>query len=141
VGGLQPGRSDGVARQLRLATGAPSGCVGVGGAPGESVWVHAGATAGEPRTVLQGAEDYRVNIDRGNQSVGGSQGVVLGTIANGSTDCLQRRFATKLLASHAPHAVTADGAGRVWLHAGIDSGFEAYSEVYLQSLEVVFTPR
>jgi hypothetical protein len=52
-----------------------------------------------------------------------------------------RRFETKLLSSHAPHAVTADGTGRVWLHAGIDSGFEAYSEVYLQSLAVVFTPR
>lgn len=74
VGGLQHGRSYGVAMQLRLATGAPSGCVGVGGAPGESVWVHAGATASEPRTVLQGAQDYRVNIDRGNQSVGGQPG-------------------------------------------------------------------
>jgi hypothetical protein len=37
--------------------------------------------------------------------------------------------------------VTVDGTGRVWLHAGIDSGFEAYTEVYLQSLAVVFTPR
>jgi hypothetical protein len=141
VDGLQPGRTYGVAMQVRLATPAPSGCAGVGGPPGEGVWVHAGATASEPRTVLQGVDDYRVNIDRGNQSVGGSQGVVLGTIANGSIDCLLRRFETKLLSSHAPHAVTADGTGRVWLHAGIDSGFEAYSEVYLQSLEVVFTPR
>jgi hypothetical protein len=141
VGGLQPGRSYDVAMQLRLATGAPSGCVGVGGAPGESVWVHAGATVSEPRTVLQGAEDYRVNIDRGNQAVGGGQGVVMGTIANGNPDCQQRRFATKLLSTHAPHLVAADGEGRVWLHAGIDSGFEAYSEIYLQSFSVVFTPR
>jgi hypothetical protein len=141
VGGLQPGRTYGVAMQVRLATSAPSGCAGAGGPPGEGVWVHAGATASEPRTVLQGTQEYRVNIDRGNQSLGGSQGVVMGTIANGNTDCLQRRFATKLLSSHAPHAVTADGTGHVWLHAGIDSGFEAYSEVYLQSLEVVFTPR
>ena len=141
VGGLQPGRSYDVAMQVRLATGAPSGCVGVGGAPGEGVWVHAGATTSEPRTVLQGAQDFRVNIDRGNQAVGGSQGVVMGTIANGNPDCQQRRFSTKLLSTHGPHAVAADGEGRVWLHAGIDSGFEAYSEIYLQSLSVVFTPR
>lgn len=141
ISGLRAGQTYGVTFQVRIGTGAPTGCVGVGGSPGEGVWVHVGATATEPRTVASNGGDLRVNIDRGNQSVGGSQGVVLGTIANTHTDCQQTRFETKLLATHASHSVTADNSGRVWLHAGIDSGFEAYSEVYLQSLSVVFTPK
>jgi hypothetical protein len=140
IGGLRAGQRYSVAFQVRIATGTPTGCIGVGGSPGESVWIHAGATDIEPRTVPNGG-GFRVNIDRGNQSVGGRQGVVLGTIANSKTDCPQVSFETKLLTTHAPHEVTADSAGRVWVHAGIDSGFESYSEIYLQSLSVVFTPK
>jgi hypothetical protein len=141
IDGLRAGQPYAVAFQVRIATGVAGGCAGVGGSPGDSVWVHAGATDVEPRTVAAGGAEFRVGIDRGNQGVGGSQGVVLGTIANSRTNCLETVFETKLLATHAPHQVVADGAGRVWLHVGIDSGFEAYSEIYLQSLGVVFTPK
>jgi hypothetical protein len=55
---------------VEFATDVPSGCVGVGGSPGESVWIVAAASPGEPLTIFNGS-DYRVNIDRGNQSQGG----------------------------------------------------------------------
>lgn len=140
ISGLQPGQLYDIEFQVNIVSGEATGCVGVGGSPGDSVWVHAGATSFEPQTILQ-MGDFRVNIDRGNQSMGGIQGVVLGTIANSKTDCSQNIFEAKLLATHLPHTVTADGAGRVWIHVGMDSGFEAYSEIYLQSMNVIFKPR
>ena len=81
VDGLLPGASYGVTVSVEIATDVPAGCFGVGGAPGESVWVKAGATAVEPLAVRDGAY-LRMNIDIGNQSAGGQQGVVLGDVAN-----------------------------------------------------------
>ncbi len=42
VGGLLPGASYFVRFEVEVATNVPMGCVGIGGAPGESVWVKAG---------------------------------------------------------------------------------------------------
>ena len=44
VGGLQGGTTYQVSFQVEFATIAPSGCIGVGGAPGENVYIKAGAT-------------------------------------------------------------------------------------------------
>ena len=65
------------------------GCFGVGGAPGESVWIKAGATAIEP-LAIRDSSYLRMNIDIGNQSGGGAHAVVLGDIAN-SRSCEQAR--------------------------------------------------
>jgi hypothetical protein len=34
----------------------------------------------------------------------------------------------------------ADAQGGVWLHVGIDSGFEAYSQIYLRTVALTFSP-
>ena len=81
IAGLTPGATYAVEVSLEIATSTPSGCVGVGGAPGESVWIKAGMTAEEPLAVLD--DSYlRMNIDIGNQSNSGAQAVVLGNVAN-----------------------------------------------------------
>jgi hypothetical protein len=138
--GLKPQQSYRVGFAVEFLTRAPSGCAGVGGAPGEGVTVHAGATAQEPLTQLKGDGYFRVNLDRGNQTVGGSQSQALGHIGNGSSNCSQGQFATKTLEPAALLQTQADAQGGIWLHVGIDSGFEAYSEVYLRSVSVSFTP-
>ena len=89
VDGLSPGARYDVTVSVEIATDVPAGCVGVGGAPGESVWVKVGATAVEPVPVRHGTY-LRMNIDVGNQSAGGSEGVVLGNVAN-SRRCEQSR--------------------------------------------------
>ena len=48
IDGLTPGASYGVEVSVEIATSTPAGCFGVGGAPGESVWIKAGVTAEEP---------------------------------------------------------------------------------------------
>src|SRR5512134_962600 len=50
---------------VTFLTDAPAGCVGVGGAPGEAVFLKAGAAPVEPLTVAVDTE-YRMNIDKGN---------------------------------------------------------------------------
>ncbi|MFN5995455.1 MAG: hypothetical protein ACK45Y_15320 [Betaproteobacteria bacterium] len=138
--GLKPQQSYRVDFAADFLTSAPSGCAGVGGAPGEGVTVHAGATAQEPMTLLDGNWYFRVNLDRGNQTVGGSQSQALGHIGNAVSTCIQRQFAAKTLGPPAVLQTQADAQGGIWLHVGIDSGFESYSEVYLRSVSVTFTP-
>jgi len=67
---------------MTLASNAASGCVGIGGAPGESVYLKAGASPIEPLAVLQANGYLRMNVNVGNQSQGGAAASVAGNIAN-----------------------------------------------------------
>jgi hypothetical protein len=129
---------------LAFATDAPSGCAGVGGAPGESVWMKVGGATEEPVPVAEDG-DVRLSVDKGNQSGGGLSAEVAGVIANG-IPCEDA-----LAAPAAPYAmvtldhtfsgtVTSDGDGRLWLLVGTDSGFEGRTSVYYDRIDVVLTP-
>ena len=84
---LAPRARHAVEVSVEIATSTPSGCSGVGGAPGESVWIKAGVTVEEPVAVMD--DSYlRLNIDIGSQSNSGTQAVVLGNVAN-SRPCEQ----------------------------------------------------
>lgn len=124
---------------LNLLTDAPTGCSGVGGAPGESVYVIAAASATEPKAVNTNG-DVRLNIDHGNQATAGATSLVLGNIANGLPCDGTRKYASKLLRNTTGVKVKTDGEGKLWVLFGIDSGFEANSAVYLQNLTIQFVP-
>jgi len=142
ISGLAASTTYSVSARVEFLSSAASGCVGVGGSPGESVWVVFAASAAEPLTVFNGTE-YRVNLQRGNQSVGGPEGIVLGDIANGSSDCINPSWRPKTLSSPEPAAISvrADERGEAWVLIGIDSGFESLSSVYHQRMAFRFTPR
>ena len=137
---LSPGARYDVTVSVEIATDVPAGCVGVGGAPGESVWVKAGATAVEPLAVRDGAY-LRMNIDIGNQSAGGSQGVVLGNVANSRPCEESRRWERKSFEGRpVPAPVSVPTSGRAWLLFGVDSGFEARTGIHFMRAEAVFAP-
>lgn len=138
-GGYAPSTSYLLRFDIEIASNQSSGCVGVGGAPGESVYVVAGAAPTEPNTVLVDGE-YKVNLDRGNQATAGSASQVLGNVANGVPDCGPQVYQTKLLKSAAPLPVTSDAGGNIWVFFGIDSGFEARSAVFYKSIKVAVEP-
>ena len=140
IDGLRPDVPYGVAVSLEIATSTPAGCVGVGGAPGESVWIKAGAAAVEPLPVRDGTY-LRMNIDIGSQSRGGAQAVVLGNVAN-SRSCEQpRRWERKSFPGRTtPEPISVSPDGRAWLLFGVDSGFEARTEIYFTQASVTFTP-
>src|SRR5690606_13448341 len=54
VSGLAPESSYRADFFVEFASAAPSNCAGVGGAPGESVWLKAGVSAVEPVALLEG---------------------------------------------------------------------------------------
>ena len=140
VTGLVPGVRYQAAISLEVATDVPSGCVGIGGSPGESVVVKAGAAAVEPMPVLAGRM-LRMNIDVGAQSNSGGRAVVLGDIANSRTCGDPSRWEVKPLGPRAvPEPVTATPDGRGWILFGTDSGFEGRTRVYFTRVNVRFTP-
>ena len=138
VGGLVPGVRYVVTATAEIATDVPARCAGVGGAPGESVWIKAGASEVEP--VGEGSY-LRMNIDIGNQSNGGDQAVVLGNMANSRSCEQRRRWERKTFPRQSiPEPVSASPSGRIWLLFGVDSGFESLTEVYLTRVSVSFAP-
>jgi hypothetical protein len=124
---------------LNLLTSAPTGCMGVGGAPGESVYVIAAASPTEPKAVNTNG-DVKLNIDRGNQATPGTTSLLLGNIANGLPCDGTTKIASKLVRNTAGVKVKTDAEGKVWVLLGIDSGYEATSTVYLQNLTIGFIP-
>lgn len=137
--GLLPGRVYDARVSLTILAQVPQGCVGVGGAPGESVFVKGGVAGIEPASVRVG-DEFLMNIDKGNQSTSGSVGVVLGDLTNSGTDCRTVPGEAKTMAGPAPIRVRADGDGAVWVFFGIDSGFESGSAITLMSASVDLEP-
>jgi hypothetical protein len=132
-GGFVPAASYQVTFTVKFATDVPSGCMGVGGSPGESVWVVGAASDVEPKSVVNNGRS-EMNIDRGNQGGGGKAGQVLGTIGNSVTDCGKPVLESKTLKSKEALTVKADAEGKLWLLVGIDSGFESASHLTFQSV-------
>lgn len=141
ISGLVAGTAYRVRATVEFLTDVPAGCVGVGGPPGESVWIIVGASTSEPQTLFNGSE-YRLNIDRGNQSQGGREGIVLGNIANSVPNCGAPRWEAKTLSIPANATLTmrADERGEAWFLAGMDSGFESFSRIYIRRIALRLEP-
>ncbi len=125
-----------------LATNAPRGCVGAGGAPGEAVVLKVGASAREPERIVDAAQYYRANFDYGAQLEGGRDVSPVGNLANSNANCSSPRYELKEFDSGpTPLAYAADANGRLWLIVGIDSGFEGTTTAYIASVRVEIDPR
>lgn len=139
--GVRPNQRYAISFRVTLASQAGSGCSGVGGSPGESVYLKAGATGEQPAVFLAADNHYRVNFDKGQQSNGGGAATIIGTIANGTSACSQSApFVTILRSGVHQLPVTANRFGELWLVVGTDSGFEGVTSLYYQSIEAVLTP-
>ena len=135
VTGLVPERNYTIDLKVEFASNAASNMVGVGGAPGEGVKIKAGAVSIEPIKVLNTPENwFRMNIDKGNQSIGGIDMKVIGDFANG-TD--QNVYKIKQLTAATPLNVKANQQGEIWLVIGTDSGFEGVTTIYYNSIQAV----
>lgn len=140
VTNLQPGGFYALHHEVEFATRAPTGCAGVGGSPGESVYVKAGGAPIGPDRVVDDVDHYRLAMDVGNQAAEGEHALTLGTVAGPSTDCGNEAYSLKTLESAEPLLLQADEEGRLWLFVGVDSGFEATTTVYLTRVRARLTP-
>ncbi len=124
--------------EVTFATNAQKNCVGIGGAPGESVTLKAGATKIEPKAINNGNNSYVMNIDKGNQKLGGSDAVVLGDFAN-ERECghPDTGYMKKTLYSdRGRFSAYTDAQGGVWIWMGTDSGFEGFTRIYFMSAKI-----
>ncbi|HEV7378591.1 MAG TPA: hypothetical protein VGN64_02285 [Dyadobacter sp.] len=127
VTGLQPNRSYNLSIDVKLVTNYTETSVGIGGSPGSSVFIKAGASPDEPAVTLKD-DFYEVNIDKGNQSEGGTEMIVVGNVANGIEEP-RYRLVSRSTAGNA-FTVTANENGEIWLCVGSDSGYEGLTILY-----------
>jgi len=134
--GLQPNTSYELLFNVKVASNAKTGAVGVGGAPGESVFLKVGASIVEPQKELQ-AGMYRMNIDKGNQAEEGSDMINIGHIGVGSATT-EFTIITRTNSSDNSFRITTDDTGELWLVIGTDSGFEGTTTLYYTQVDVLF---
>lgn len=142
--GIVPNQSYTVSFEITFASDAPTGCAGIGGAPGESVYLKAGATGTNPESVNVGGV-MTLNVDKGQQSQGGTAASVAGDIANGIACDVAMQNPTLPYASvtrtHTHTAtVKADASGNLHVIVGTDSGFEGTTNIYFQQIKVSLAP-
>ncbi|HEX3760860.1 MAG TPA: hypothetical protein VHW23_19310 [Kofleriaceae bacterium] len=137
--GVSPGATYIVRFRITMASDAPAGCSGIGGAPAEAVTLKVGAAHHEPRVVIDDRTGlFRVTIDKGNQAEGGKEMSVAGDIANGAdpSQCNAHRFRTFTRTHQHPTPVTATATGDLWLLVGTDSGYEGLTRLYYERIDV-----
>jgi hypothetical protein len=142
ISGLQPDAAYSLNMEITLASNSPEDAVGIGGGPGTSVFLKAGAVSNEPVPVITDEasfEDgyYRMNIDRGNQSQGGVDMPVVGNIAH-SNDDFEYSLINRSLNNF---TVQSSDRGEIWLIIGTDSGFEGTTTLYYSEIRVEITKR
>ena len=84
--GLRPNTAYQMQFEIELASNTPEGLMGIGGSPGESVYIKAGAAGHEPELITDEIGWLRLNIDKGNQESEGENMINLGTLANPNLD-------------------------------------------------------
>jgi hypothetical protein len=140
VDGLKPNTTYQVFFSIDLASNTPAGLMGIGGSPGESVYVKAGATTNVPEVIEDKDGWLRTNIDKGNQASEGEDMINLGTLANPNIDLdtfTGEEYAIMTLDNQdRVFTVTTDSQGRVWVIAGTDSGFEGPTKVYYDKISI-----
>ena len=126
-----------------FASNAPSGAVGIGGSPGESVFLKAGASAVEPEVYLDSATNYYLmNVDKGSGNSGNGRATsVTGDIANGLSADMENPPYVSIKQQHEhEYTVNASPDGGLWLLVGTDSGFEGLTGIYYQRIAVTLNP-
>ncbi len=133
ITGLNPDQIYQVTFDIEIATNVPDNLFGVGGSPGESVFIKAGMTQTEPLKELHEG-DYRMNIDKSNQSGSGSDMIVIGDFANETNEY---SYTLKSLTNKNTFEVQASTNGELWAIVGTDSGFEATTTIYYNKISIV----
>ncbi|MBA2660700.1 MAG: hypothetical protein H0U74_00270 [Bradymonadaceae bacterium] len=146
--GIVANTSYALSYRILFASNAASGCVGIGGAPGESVFMKAGATDEEPEAVLvedDGLEQIRMSVDKGNQRQDGPAASFVGDVANPipceEVNGLDDAPYVAIEREHVhDHSVTSTEDAELWLLVGTDSGFEGVNTLYYLEIDVRLEP-
>lgn len=136
ISGLRPNTTYIMLFNVKVASIARTEAVGIGGAPGESVFLKVGATVVEPKKELETGM-YQMNIDKGNQDEEGADMINIGHIGV-STNTTKYTVITRNNSSSNSFSITTDSSGEIWLIVGTDSGFEGTTTLYYTQVDVLF---
>ena len=135
--GIEANKTYKMSMTVEFATSAASGCSGIGGPPGESVYLKAGSVNFEPES--QAVDGFfEMNIEKGQQAAGGKDAALLGHVGNNSGDCTGNTWEYKTLTLES-FTVQTDIWSRIWLIIGTDSGFEGRTTLYYTNIKVKLT--
>jgi hypothetical protein len=140
ITGLVPLSTYRVSITAVIDTNASTDCGGIGGSPGTSVFFKIGASSIQPVAALDSQSILRMNIDKGNQSVGGADMKLVGNIGN-TLPCVGGLgpYQSKTMALN-DFTVTSAADGTLWLIVGTDSGFEGITTLYYDRISVSLLP-
>lgn len=145
VDGLEPNTRYDFRFKVTFGTNAQNNCMGIGGSPGNSVWIKVGAKKEEPKAVNDGAGFILLNWDKGNQAAGGSDAIIAGDFANSqecsTNDVVETYLKKTLTTEKGAYTTVSDDKGSLWLLVGTDSGFEGATTIYFMELEVAATKK
>jgi hypothetical protein len=96
----------------------------------------AGATLVEPQKINSGGF-FLMNIDKGNQSMGGTDMETIGHVGVSDTTT-EYTLINRNNASHL-FPITTDSEGAVWVCIGTDSGFEATTRLFYHQINLSFS--
>lgn len=131
--GLQPNQTYSLVFDIELASQYPANSIGIGGSPGGSVFLKAGASPVEPVKVLTD-DFYTLTIDKGAQNNEGKEALLLGNIAI-DTDSEGYQLIKRTNADR-PLTARTNANGELWLVVGTDSGFEGLTTLYYSQINV-----
>ena len=142
--GIVAGQTYQISFTLVFASGAQSGCFGIGGSPGDSVGLKAGASPAEPIALFDASPVIswlRMNVAKGDQSQGDIAASTTGSIANGIPCGSAPNSYVSIQRTHQHTSlINANSKGELWLLIGTDSGFEGLTALYYQRIDVTLTP-
>jgi len=142
--GLVPNQKYELKYDVKFASDAPSGGFGIGGSPGESVFLKVGAFPWRPKAYLGSgayARYFLFNVDKGNQSNSGYYMSVAGDVTNGRDADLPNQFVSIHRSHTHTELISTTNKSRLWLLVGTDSGYEGFTRLYYQEIRVTLTPK
>ncbi|MEW5784245.1 MAG: hypothetical protein AB1767_04065 [Bacillota bacterium] len=143
--GLKPDTVYLVEIVVDFVTNVPAGLMGIGGSPGEALFVKVGAAGEKPAAVAVGEGDqayYQLSVDKGAQSEAGRYTRVVGDIAKEGSSEDDENYIMKSLDNKGDAIeVTTDSSGNLWIFVGTDSGFEGRTTLYYTAVQVTLTAK
>lgn len=138
ITGLTPSTRYKANLKLTFLSNIGEGCAGIGGSPGESVFIKFGYAEQEPKQA-----EYYLNVPKGYQSEDGTQAKVIGNFAVKEANCEASVYKSKTISTNTDRSLefTTNADGSIWLFTGSDSGFEGLTTIYYRSVELKLTAR
>ncbi len=134
VSGLKPNTDYTLTFSVELASDLNAATTVSGG----SVYLKAGATGSEPKSVID-AGRYVMNIDKGNQESAGEDMVLLGDILAENYNAGYAMVTRTNTMSNSRYTARSNSDGALWLIVGTDSSLEGTTKVFYTRIKVVFS--